>query len=180
MIDYGSVSPGGSSIWVPYVGAGTYSVKILAYGSPADSDDADGRGEVIATGYSNTGRNHGGDQPSGADAAAGTVETQASSQDSTGDQANADPDGAAQTSPEAAAGDPAGTEATPAPDCTPAPPAPEPTPPSEPPADTDPANPDEDADGIPDAQEQATYQQQLAEYQAAVATQAASTTAPGC
>ena len=32
--DLGDVGPGGASLWVPYVGAGTYSVKITAYGEP--------------------------------------------------------------------------------------------------------------------------------------------------
>ena len=40
----GDVGPGGASIWVPYVGAGTYSVKITAYGRADAADDADGHG----------------------------------------------------------------------------------------------------------------------------------------
>ena len=59
------------------------------------------------------------------------------------------------------------------PTCPAPPPTPEPpTPPEQPPPDLDPDNPDEDADGIPDEQEQATYDQELAEYQAAVEAQA--------
>ena len=34
--DLGGVSPGGASAWVPYVGAGTYSVQVTAYGTPID------------------------------------------------------------------------------------------------------------------------------------------------
>ena len=56
-----------------------------------------------------------------------------------------------------------------------------PTPPVEPPEDLDPANPDEDADAIPDEQERITYEQQLAEYEAALAAQAeAPAPAPAC
>ena len=47
--DYGDVGPGGASVWVPYVGAGSYSVKITAYGEPNRPKDRDGRGHVIAT-----------------------------------------------------------------------------------------------------------------------------------
>ena len=34
VIDYGAVAPGGTSLWVPYVGSGNYSVRITAYGEP--------------------------------------------------------------------------------------------------------------------------------------------------
>ena len=47
--DYGTVGAGGTSIWVPYVGAGSYSVKITAYGAPERASDRDGRGHVVAT-----------------------------------------------------------------------------------------------------------------------------------
>ena len=47
--DLGDVGPGGASLWVPYVGAGTYSVKITAYGEPTKPHDANGHGPVIAT-----------------------------------------------------------------------------------------------------------------------------------
>ena len=32
--DYGDVGPGGTSLWVPYVGDGTYTVTIQAWGKP--------------------------------------------------------------------------------------------------------------------------------------------------
>jgi hypothetical protein len=35
VVDYGEVGAGGTSLWVPYVGSGTYSVEIAAYGEPA-------------------------------------------------------------------------------------------------------------------------------------------------
>jgi hypothetical protein len=52
--DLGGVSPSGTSAWVPYVGAGTYSVAVTAYGTPLDAteDDPDGKPHVIATGNS--------------------------------------------------------------------------------------------------------------------------------
>ena len=59
VIDYGTVGPGGTSLWVPYVGSGNYSVRITAYGEPESPDDADGRGDVLAVGSSNEGRNRG-------------------------------------------------------------------------------------------------------------------------
>src|SRR5215208_6001877 len=55
VIDYGGVGAGGTSLWIPYVGAGNYSVKITAYGEPDTPDDPDGRGDVIATGNSRGG-----------------------------------------------------------------------------------------------------------------------------
>src|SRR4051794_7218668 len=34
--DYGSVGAGGASLWVPYVGNGTYTVEVQAWGTPPD------------------------------------------------------------------------------------------------------------------------------------------------
>jgi hypothetical protein len=51
--DLGGVAPGGASAWVPYVGAGTYSVQVTAYGTPNDpTAGSDGAPHVIATGIS--------------------------------------------------------------------------------------------------------------------------------
>lgn len=36
--DYGDVGPGGTSLWVPYVGDGTYTVTVQAWGKPPSSD----------------------------------------------------------------------------------------------------------------------------------------------
>jgi hypothetical protein len=36
--DYGSVGAGGASFWVPYVGNGTYTVQIQAWGTPPSDD----------------------------------------------------------------------------------------------------------------------------------------------
>jgi len=181
VIDYGAVAPGGTSLWVPYVGSGTYSVRITAYGEPESPKDADGRGEVIAKGYSS------GDDADGEAAPAegdpryaldpGEVDSEASGRNPE-QGGNAEPDGAAETE--------VGPAATTAPSaaCTTAPaePAPPlPMPPVEPPEDLDPENADEDFDGIPDETERATYEQQLAEYEAAVAAQAETPApAPAC
>jgi hypothetical protein len=34
VVDYGEVGAGATSLWVPYVGSGTYTVEIAAYGDP--------------------------------------------------------------------------------------------------------------------------------------------------
>jgi hypothetical protein len=40
VVDYGQVgSGGGTSVWVPYVGAGTYTVQVSAYGTPPGEDE---------------------------------------------------------------------------------------------------------------------------------------------
>src|SRR5215207_5768511 len=36
--DYGTVGAGGTSFWVPYVGNGTYTVEIQAWGTPPSND----------------------------------------------------------------------------------------------------------------------------------------------
>ena len=46
VVDYGGVAPGGTSLWVPYVGAGGYSVRVTAYGEP---ERPDGDKPVIST-----------------------------------------------------------------------------------------------------------------------------------
>jgi hypothetical protein len=163
VIDYGGVGAGGTSLWVPYVGAGNYSVRITAYGQPETPSDPDGHGDVIATGTSRTGQ---GNDRSPRTADQRNTDTQVTGRDPSAQQ-NTNPDGTSTSSvgASAAAVTPACTEpVTP----TPAPPVP----PEEPPQDLDPDNPDEDADGIPDDQERVVYEQQLAEYQAALAAQA--------
>jgi hypothetical protein len=175
VIDYGAVGPGGTSLWVPYVGSGNYSVRITAYGEPETPDDADGRGDVIAVGSSNPGRNRGearqkdhGDKGEAEQA----VETGVTGR-GPDDAGNSDASGAPTTDVGAA-------PTAPTTECTaPTEPVEPLTPPEEPPADTDPDNPDEDADGIPDEQEQAVFEQQMAEYEAAVAAQQP-TDAPAC
>jgi hypothetical protein len=40
VVDFGDVGAGGSSFWVPYVGNGTYTVTVSAYGTPPGSEGA--------------------------------------------------------------------------------------------------------------------------------------------
>jgi hypothetical protein len=44
VVDFGDVGAGSASFWVPYVGNGTYSVSVSAYGTPPGEDEP----EVIA------------------------------------------------------------------------------------------------------------------------------------
>ncbi len=178
VIDYGTVAPGGTSLWVPYVGAGNYSVRITAYGEPDMPVDADGRGEVIATGYSQADRGDRGDRNGEDGGKDRDAEEGLSVETEVGSSAAGQENPAAEGAPVAEVG----SSATPAPECTTPvePGAATPTPPEEPPQDLDPENPDEDADGIPDEQERVIYDQQMAEYEAAVAAQQLSAPASGC
>ena len=47
VIDMGETTGQGTSVWVPYVGSGTYSVSVTAWGTPPGEED-DGSPEVIA------------------------------------------------------------------------------------------------------------------------------------
>ncbi|MDQ3728817.1 MAG: hypothetical protein M3355_04445 [Actinomycetota bacterium] len=47
VVDYGETSGQGSSVWVPYVGPGMYSVTVTAWGTPPDEEE-EGSPEVIA------------------------------------------------------------------------------------------------------------------------------------
>jgi hypothetical protein len=174
VIDYGGVGPGGTSLWVPYVGSGNYSVTITAYGEPESPNDPDGHGDVIATGYSRSG-DKGKHKPRSAGDHATGAQTSVTVRNADA-QGNPTADGVA--SSEVGTSAAATTTCTTTTTTTPAPPPP--TPPEEPPADLDPDNPDEDADGIPDDQERITYEQQMAEYEAALAAQQAPPPAPAC
>jgi len=44
VVDFGDVGAGSASFWVPYVGNGTYTVSVSAYGTPPGSEDD----EVVA------------------------------------------------------------------------------------------------------------------------------------
>ena len=44
VVDYGETSGQGTAVWVPYVGAGTYSVSVTAWGTPPQAEEP----EVIA------------------------------------------------------------------------------------------------------------------------------------
>ncbi len=176
VVDYGSVDAGGTSLYVPYVGAGSYSVRVSAYGALPTEEGEDGRedtgaekdpGNIIATDEDLAGPES--DDPrvagnAGADGDAGQGET---GQGSIGNATSTESPGA----DEGAAPPPAAP-----PPCQPTPPPPPPELPplpEPPPPDTDPDNPDEDADGIPDAEEQVAYDKAVADRAAAEAAAAA-------
>jgi len=156
VVDYGSVGAGGTSLYVPYVGPGTYSVRITAYGTPPSDG---GHGNVIATGTDKPaeaevsharGNNSIGEPRPGRPISRHAAATQASSTDNPG---NAGVEGGAAT----AAAEPAPNAQPPAgqpspPPCEPVPPELNPLPP-----DHDPTNDDEDADAVSDADELAAF-----------------------
>jgi hypothetical protein len=160
VVDYGGVAPGGTSLWVPYVGSGTYSIRVTAYGAP---EQPAGDEEVVSTEVTRT--------PTETEVREATSEAEVEASSATS-EAEAETRGAPAAEADTGQAE-AAVEATPtAPTCTAAPPpepiAPEPLP-EPPPEDLDPANPDEDADGIPDEQERVEYDAAVAEQQAAEA-----------
>jgi hypothetical protein len=160
VVDYGGVAAGGTSLWVPYVGSGTYSVRVTAYGAP---EQPAGDQEVVSTEVTPT--------PTETEVREATSEPEVEAGSATS-EAEAETRGAPAAEADTGQAE-ASVEATPtAPACTAAPPpepiAPEPLP-EPPPEDLDPANPDEDADGIPDEQERVEYDAAVAEQQAAEA-----------
>jgi hypothetical protein len=162
VVDYGGVAAGGTSLWVPYVGSGTYSVRVTAYGAP---EQPAGDQEVVSTEVTPT--------PTETEVREATSEAEVEAGSATSEaEAEAETRGAPAAEADTGQAE-AAVEATPtAPACTAAPPpepiAPEPLP-EPPPEDLDPANPDEDADGIPDEQERVEYDAAVAEQQAAEA-----------
>lgn len=166
VMDAGSVEAGGSSIFVPYVGSGSYSVRVTAFGEPEPveaggdevgaeviaSDAAEATAEVESGGDADR---DGGRQLDAASAA--TVESEAGPRGELPIAPAGDP-GETQIAPnctEAAADAGADADATAA--ATPAtadelPPLPE-----LPPEDLDPNDPDEDDDTILDEQELIDY-----------------------
>ena len=164
VIDVGAVSPGGSSIYVPYVGAGTYTVRVTAYGLPEGAEPT-AKPTKIATAVART------------DASRQTVPDRDRDQadgDATELDSSATPRSATRTPVEGSDLETSEDSATCADPAPAAAPASEPLP-EAPPQDLDPENPDEDADGVPDADEQAAYDRAVAEQQAQAeaATQAA-------
>jgi hypothetical protein len=137
VVDYGEVGGGDTSLWVPYVGSGTYSVQIAAYG---DSPRPGGDPRLLSRDYSSTeGRTPGRADPSGGAVEPGYVEP-------------GTPRGGLESS-EGATGDEQGSE-SPAPECE------QTAPPAEEPADAD-------GDGVPDEQETAESEGDSAEGSAA-------------
>jgi hypothetical protein len=51
VVDYGDVGAGSASFWVPYVGNGTYTVEVSAWGTPPGEDTA----RVLTTEVASTG-----------------------------------------------------------------------------------------------------------------------------
>jgi hypothetical protein len=166
VVDYGSVGAGGASLWVPYVGAGNYSVRVSAYGAPPEATEGDGddkgdkdkRGNLITSDASEAepveddeAGNENADERDHPGARFGP--NQGANASVTND-AGADPNAAPEATVEQC--EPAGQTATE--------PIPEPPPlPEPPPDDLDPNNPDEDADGILDEQEKRKYDAAVAE-----------------
>ncbi len=133
--DLGGVGAGGTSAWIPYVGAGTYAVQVTAYGTPIDpSDDSDGKPEVIATGISPP--KEGEAEPRTAPDRSNEVEAGAAGGNGNSDNA----DGAA--SVETGAADEPACEAPPAETADPVEPAPETTAPAPETGTTGPAEDD--------------------------------------
>ncbi len=154
VVDYGSVAPGGTSLWVPYVGAGNYSVSITAYGTP---DEPGEEGEKIATEVSSAkSESKDGELETGGAELEADAEGRDGSQGADAEVEGANGNGEIETDPACADAD-----AAPAPTVPPEPP--------KPPADLDPANPDEDGDKIDDAQELVEYERLVAEREAALA-----------
>jgi hypothetical protein len=54
VVDFGETSGQGTSVWVPYVGSGTYSVTVTAWGTPPGEEE-DGSPEVIVRSTSKEG-----------------------------------------------------------------------------------------------------------------------------
>ena len=156
--DYGAVGAGSTTLYVPYVGPGSYGVRITAYGTPPESG---GRGNVIATGT-----NHHPAEATVSDARGNNVRTESKpgsrvhhadateaaqtnapgNDTSPGQQESANPPPAAPTETTQDPG--TGTTTSPAAVCAPPEPELNPLPP-----DNDPDNDDEDLDGVSDAEE---------------------------
>jgi hypothetical protein len=91
VVDYGEVGGGGTSLWVPYVGSGTYSVEIAAYGDPARPG---GKPRLLSRDYSSAeGRASGRARPSARGLQPGYAERDVSrAHESPGDAAGEEPE----------------------------------------------------------------------------------------
>ena len=157
VVDYGNVGAGGASLYVPYVGPGSYSVRITAYGEPPSEG---GRGNVIATdtdhpvkadvsgarGNNSIGKRKPGTRITGHATHASPTHSPGNAGVHGGAPApTGDPEPAPAAQPPAEQPNP--------PPCEPVPEELNPLPPDE-----DPDNDDEDADGVSDAQELEAYE----------------------
>jgi len=174
VVDYGSIGAGGAALYVPYVGPGSYSVRVSAYGPPpeAEEEDADGneegRGELIVSDATEASPVE--DDKGSGNAEAVTGPGQGGGGSGTGNAAATGDPGADPAPPAEPQAEQPPCEPQPAPVAPPVEPPPLPEPPPE---DLDPENPDEDADGIADADEAAAYELAVREQQAAaIAAQA--------
>ena len=70
--DYGTVGAGGASLWVPYVGNGTYTVEVQAWGTPPSKDR---KPPLLATDKAGAGKDKGSGQSGPADGATGATGT---------------------------------------------------------------------------------------------------------
>jgi hypothetical protein len=71
--DYGTVGGGGASLWVPYVGNGTYTVEIQAWGTPPDQSKHK-KPKLLASDKATAGKGKGSDGgATGATGATGTT-----------------------------------------------------------------------------------------------------------
>jgi hypothetical protein len=153
VVDYGAIGAGGASLFVPYVGPGSYSVRVTAYGTPPHTG---GRGNVVASdsdhpikadvsdARGNNARTHRkpGTRVNGAAAAQGSPTKHPGN--STGSATSAPPQ---ETTTTESTTSTTSTTST----CTEDPSTQAPLNPL--PPDNDPGNDDEDNDGISDAQE---------------------------
>ena len=156
VVDYGSVGAGGGSLWVPYTGSGTYSVRISAYGTPPETESGgNASGNELIT-----------SEATEADAVDASATGNSEPDENPGAGTGGEP-----TEPNAAPVEDPGAEPNtpdgPSSSCEPQP-APEEEPlPEPPPTDLDPNDPDEDRDGIDDAEERAAFELALSERTAA-------------
>jgi hypothetical protein len=151
VVDYGTVAAEGTTLWVPYAGSGTYSVRVTAYGT---APEPDAKPEVITTEVS--GAEAQGDAEGGRDSERNPTEAATEPAPRNPEaELNADADGTVEATPTC-------TETLPAPESPPLTELPEP-----PPIDVDPENPDEDSDGTDDVQERVAYDAAVAEQTAA-------------
>jgi hypothetical protein len=127
VVDFGDVGAGGSSFWVPYVGNGTYTVTVSAYGTPPGEENARVVARASAKAGSKAGPGPGAPAPDAPGPAGGDV--------AAGDASEAPAPGPTEPEPE-----------EPTCEVPSEPPAPE-----EPPATEDPVAPGDGVDGEPSA-----------------------------
>jgi len=70
--DYGTVGAGGASLWVPYVGNGTYTVEVQAWGTAPSKDK---KPRLLASDKASAGKDRGSHQGGPADGATGATGT---------------------------------------------------------------------------------------------------------